>query len=104
MTRAGKCFAVSGVLSRWLATASSAADAAADAANDTYTFYGVAEPQGPATASYLRMHHPLYLLDRFPQVKAGTLRPPKPQAPSPPPTPHPPPPPHPSPPSPRPPH
>src|SRR5437762_1958175 len=42
-----------------------------DAPNGTFTFYGVSQPQGPVAASYLRMHHPLYLLDLCRQVKAG---------------------------------
>jgi hypothetical protein len=42
-----------------------------DSPNGTFTFYGVSQPQGPVTASYLRMRHPLYLLDLCREVKAG---------------------------------
>ena len=41
--------------------------------SDAFSFFAVAEPEGPATASYLRMHQPLYLLDLCRQVKAGTV-------------------------------
>jgi len=38
---------------------------------DAITLFGVGQPQGPGTASYLRMRHPLYLLDLCRQLKAG---------------------------------
>lgn len=44
-----------------------------DPAGDSFGIFGVARPQGPITASYLRMHHPLYLLDLCRQVNAGAL-------------------------------
>jgi hypothetical protein len=37
------------------------------------TFSDVSQPQGPVTGSYLRMRHPLFLLDRCREVKAGRL-------------------------------
>jgi len=41
--------------------------------SDAFSFFSVAQPEGPTTASYLRMHQPLYLLDLCRQVKAGTM-------------------------------
>jgi hypothetical protein len=41
--------------------------------DDTFTFFGVGQPQGPVTGGYLRMHHPLFLLDQCRQLKAGRL-------------------------------
>lgn len=41
------------------------------ASPDVITFFGVAQPQGPGTGSYLRMRHPLYLLNLCRQLKAG---------------------------------
>jgi hypothetical protein len=40
---------------------------------DSFTFFGVAEPQGPVTASYLRMHQPLVLLEMCRKVQAGAM-------------------------------
>src|SRR5581483_6209551 len=42
------------------------------APTDRITFFGVGQPQGPGTASYLRMRHPLYLLNLCRRLKAGT--------------------------------
>lgn len=44
---------------------------------DSFSFFDVAQPQGPVTAAYLRMHQPLYLLSLCRQVKAGALSPQK---------------------------
>ena len=44
-------------------------------AHDVLSMSGFGEPAGPITASHLRMHQPLYLLDQMRQVKAGTLSP-----------------------------
>jgi hypothetical protein len=41
--------------------------------SDEFSFFAVAQPEGPAAASYLRLHHSLHLLDLCRQVKAGTL-------------------------------
>jgi hypothetical protein len=48
-------------------------EAGTDPANDSFTFFAVAEPQGTATAGHLRMRQPLYLLDLCRQVKTGSL-------------------------------
>jgi hypothetical protein len=40
---------------------------------DEFSFFAVAQPEGPAAASYLRLRHPLHLLDLCRQVKAGAL-------------------------------
>jgi hypothetical protein len=65
MRRAGRALAV--------AILSVVPGFAEDPAGDVFTFHALAQPQGAATASYLRMRHPLYLLDLCRQVKAGTL-------------------------------
>jgi hypothetical protein len=69
MRAMGTCLALMGALGIGLAASGSAADPA----TDTITAYGVAQPQGPVSASYLRMHHSLYLLDQCRKVKAGTV-------------------------------
>ena len=50
-------------------------NAQAGAAREVLSMSGFGEPAGPITASHLRMHQPLYLLDQMRQVKAGTLSP-----------------------------
>ena len=56
-----------------LMTAAGAAASPQEQATDALTFYGMSQPQGPVTPSYLRLHQPLYLLDLCRQVKRGEL-------------------------------
>jgi hypothetical protein len=58
-----------------LTTASGAAAAPQAQANDELTVYGMSQPQGPVTPSYLRRHHPMYLLDLCREVKRGVRDP-----------------------------
>ncbi len=46
-----------------------------DGATDFFTLTRISQPQGPVTPAYLRVHHPLYLLDLCRQVQAGTRDP-----------------------------
>lgn len=56
-----------------LLLAGSAVSVLAQSGSDAFNFFAAAQPQGPGTASYLRMHQPLYLLDLCRQVKAGAV-------------------------------
>ena len=44
-------------------------------ASDSFALARSVQPQGPVTPAYLRLHHPLYLLDLCRQVKAGARDP-----------------------------
>ena len=70
MTRYHRRYALTGVLSVSLLAV---AGSAAGQEGDRFTFYGVAQPRGPATPGELRVHHPLRLLEMCQKVKAGSL-------------------------------